>query len=219
MAKEELKINQKVEIRLDNASYKGSYPSRVEELPSNRITLAAPIKKGKIIPLGRGDIITVYYWTQTAGYSFTTRVIKTGFRRIPTITVERPREMKRIQRRNYLRIPAILPITFSVLEDLEHVSRLEIYRGETIDISGGGVMFKSPIKLTEDVCLEMEITLPRKGTVNVGGRVVRIREKLGKSGPEFFVGVDFSVIDESDRDKIIGFVFQRQREMRRKGLI
>ncbi|MDH7576742.1 MAG: PilZ domain-containing protein [Bacillota bacterium] len=225
MIKEELRINQRVEILLQNSAYDsnyaGSYPSRVEEILSDKIFFAAPIKKGIPIPLRKGDPITVNYWGQTAGYSFTTKVIETRFKRVlPVIIVERPKKVTRIQRRNFLRIPAVLPLTFSILEGPERVSRPEIFHTETVDLSGGGAMIKTPVKLSKDEYLEMELTLPRKGTINIVGRVVRTQEtKKGSTGLIYLTGIDFEVIDESDRDKIIAFVFERQRELRRKGLM
>ncbi|NPV28226.1 MAG: hypothetical protein HPY58_00950 [Firmicutes bacterium] len=219
LVKEELKINQRVEIQLRDSSYAGSYPSRVEEIFPDKIVFAAPLKKGTLIPLRKGDTITVNYWGQTGSYSFTTRVIKTQVQQVPVIIAERPREVTRIQRRNYLRIPVALPLTFSILEDLEHAARSEIFRAETVDLSGGGVMIKSPVKLSKDEYLEIELTLPRKGTINLVGRVVRTQETKDQGGLFYLVGIDFVVIDESDRDRIIAFVFERQRELRRKGLV
>ncbi len=220
MAKVKLKINQKVEIQLQNGSYAGSHPSRVEEIFPDKIIFAAPLKRGMAIPLKKGDVITVHYWGQTAGYSFTTKILETKLQRLlPVIVAAKPEKVTRIQRRNFLRIPVALRLTFSILEDLEHNSGSEIFHTETVDLSGGGVMIKSPVKLLRDQCLEIELTLPRKGTINVTGKVVRIQETKGKGKPIYLVGIDFLVIKESDRDKIVAFVFEYERKMRKKGLI
>jgi c-di-GMP-binding flagellar brake protein YcgR len=217
--KEKLKINQKVEIQIPDGSYKGSYSSRVEEIhPDGSIVLAAPFKRGVLIPLRKGDTVVVNFWGQTAGYSFTTTVLETNYQNVPMITVLAPSTLKKIQRRNFVRVAAWIPLAFSILKDTEDFAEKKIFRTETVDISGGGVLIKSPLKLSEGDRLEMEIQLPKRGPVSARGQVVRVEEKK-EQPPVYLVGVAFTEITETDRTKIIRFVFERQREMRQKGLI
>ncbi|HAA90261.1 MAG: Type IV pilus assembly PilZ [Thermoanaerobacterales bacterium 50_218] len=217
--KEELKINQKVEVQIPDGSYKGNYSSRVEEIhPDGSIVLAAPFKRGVLIPLRKGDTVIVNFWGQTAGYSFTTAVLETNYQDVPMIRVAAPSTVRRIQRRNFVRVPAWIPLVFSVSSDSDDPSEKKIYRTETVNVSGGGLLIKSPFKLSEGVCLEMEIHLPKRGPVNARGQVVRVEEKREQS-PMYLIGVAFTEIAETDRTKIINFVFEKQREMRQKGLI
>jgi len=219
LAAEELKINDRVEIRIQNPYYAGKYSSRVEEILPNTIVLAAPLKRGVIVPLRAGDTITVSYYGQTAGYSFTTKVIGASYQKLPLIAVQKPQKVNKIQRRNYIRIPASIPVRFLVLDDQRQPAGSDLYSTETLDISGGGALIISPVKLSRDDCLDIELDLPRRGTIRVLGRVARVEKKKSEYGPRYLIGVDFSVIDKADREKIIQYVFELQREMRRKGLI
>lgn len=218
MTPEELKINKRVEVIIENSYYAGNYSSRVEEILPDSIILAAPLKRGVIVPLRVGDTITVNYYGKTAGYSFTTKVTATNYKKVPLIAVEKPQEITKIQRRSYIRIPTSIPVRFTVLNEQKQPTSLS-YWSETIDISGGGVAIISPIKLSCGGYLDMELDVPRKGIIQVMGRVARIEEIKTEYGKKFLLGISFLAIDESDRDKIIQYVFELQREMRRKGLI
>lgn len=218
MAKEKPKINQKVQVNIKNYPYEGCYSSRVEEISSERIVLAAPFKGSNVIPLHIGDVITVTYWTETAGYSFTTEIVDTNYGNLPTITIKHPRQIERIQRRKYLRLPATIPVTYRVLNNPE---KSDVYHSFTLDISGGGVLICSPVCLSYNDKLDITLALPQKGEINVVGRVLRIEERIDKKSRirSYLLGIEFLEINEPDRDKIIAFIFDMQRRMRRKGLI
>lgn len=218
MTPEDLKVNKRVEIIIENSYYAGSYPSRVEEILPDIIVLAAPLKRGVVVPLRVGDTIKVNYYGKTAGYSFTTKVIATSYKRIPLIAVEKPQEFTKIQRRSYIRVPARIPVRFTLLDDQKKPTELNCCC-ETIDISGGGVALLSSTALPCGSCMEMELNVPRKGTIRVIGKVARSEEKKTEYGKMTLLGISFVEIEESDRDKIIQYVFEIQRDMRRKGLI
>ncbi len=219
MTAEELKINKRVEIKIQDSHYAGNYSSRVEEILPDTIILAAPLKRGVIVPLRVGDTVTVSYFGQTAGYSFTTKVIGTNYQKLPLIAVQKPQEITKIQRRKYIRISTRIPVRFLILDDKKQPASSDVYCTETIDISGGGAAIISPVKLSREDCLDMELDIPRRGTIRVVGRVARVEETRSEYGIRYLIGIDFLVIDESDRDKIIQYVFELQRDMRRKGLI
>lgn len=217
MVKDGLRINQRVEIEVPSKdACGGCYSSRVEDLFPNRVVLAAPIKNNKIVPLKRGEVIKIKYWGGSAGYSFTTRVLRRKGGHLPTITVELPEKIKRWQRRNYLRVSASIPLTFTLTNSDGKSKHPQIYRSETIDISGGGVMLKSPLLIEKGSYLELELMLPQRGVIVALGRIVRIQERSSKNKHFYLLGIEFSVIKESDREKIITYVFDLQRQRNRR---
>lgn len=208
------KANQLVSIVLSKDHPRaGVYHSRVEFISPKRLILAAPISQWQVIPVKRGEIITVNYWVRTKAYSFTSEVMafKGGY--LPTITVAWPRKIKRLKRRNFMRVRAKLSVT------LAPTGEKRIYHTETLDISGGGVLIKSPVRLEENDYVELQITLPERGVFNILGRVVRLEERSGRKGTEYFMGIEFAVIDERDRERIIVYVFERERYLNRRRLV
>ena len=207
------KANQLVSIVLSKDHPRaGVYHSRVEFISPKRLILAAPISQWQVIPVKRGEIITVNYWVRTKAYSFTSEVM--AFRRVSADNYSGlARKIKRLKRRNFMRVRAKLSVT------LAPTGEKRIYHTETLDISGGGVLIKSPVRLEENDYVELQITLPERGVFNILGRVVRLEERSGRKGTEYFMGIEFAVIDERDRERIIVYVFERERYLNRRRLV
>jgi len=88
------------------------------------------------------------------------------------------------------------------------------YQGEIIELSGAGLKFKSKVKLEAGMFIEMVIalsSLPPK-LIGVVGEVIRIEQSNEK---KIYV-LKYSSIRESDREQIVQFVFQEQREALRE---
>lgn len=217
MIKADLRINQRVKIKISQKGpYSGCYSSRVEDISPDRIVFAAPLKNNKIVPLQEGDEIKIEYSGNSVQYSFTTRVVHTKTGHIPMVTVESPKMIRRWQRRRFLRMKAKLPVTLTRVRADDSNSSPEIYQVESIDISGGGIMVRSPIRFHDGECLELEITLPHGGLLEALGKVVRVEEKVGGGDLYYMTGIEFMVIRESDRQQIISYVFELQRQKHRR---
>jgi len=208
------KVNQLVTIKLgkDQSPDYAYYHSRVEFISHKRLVLAAPIKERQVVPVKPGEIITVNYWVGTKSYCFTSEVLQFTRDNLSTITVAWPCQVKRLYRRQFFRVGADLSLILAPTENKR------IYHTKTLDVSGGGVLVKSPVRLQRNEYVEMQITLPKGGVFDTLGRVVRVEEV--KSGKEtgYLTGIEFAVIDERDRERIIAYVFERQRHLMKKRL-
>lgn len=212
-----LKVNQPVEIELPETS-KISYRSRVEGIFSNNITLAAPLKQGQIVSLSPGTTVKVSYSDQIAIYSFESQVISQNSLTLPTVTLGEPYDFKRTQRRNFVRVESHLSIVANQLDEaFEPVA--ETFSGITIDLSGGGLMFVCNTVLKYADILDVTIYLSENESVKALSKVVRFVENPQKAKQKYSVGLEFTVIEESERDKIIKFIFNKQRALRKKGLL
>ena len=212
-----LKVNQPVEIELPNDD-KNRYRSRVESMLADKITVASPLKAGSLIPIIPGTIVKVNYTDNVAIYTFTTEVISQNRQNPPTLTLGQPFDVKRIQRRNFVRLDAKLAVTLhKVDENFAPIG--ESFAGTTVDISGGGSMFGCSTLLHMGEVLESAVYLSENETVKAIGRVVRFVENPSALRNKYSAGLEFTVIEESERDKIIRYIFNRQRELRRKGLL
>ena len=75
------------------------------------------------------------------------------------------------------------------------------------DLSGGGMKLISPVPLDKDDELEIDLSGLVDGLDNVGAKVIRY---IGVEEEGHAVGIMFTSLTESARDKIIRCVFQRQ---------
>lgn len=90
--------------------------------------------------------------------------------------------------------------------------------GTTTDLSGGGLMFRcnTVMKLGEQI--EITVFLGEE-TVKAVGKVVRFVQMPAHTKYKYSVGLEFTEINEKERDKIIKYIFKKQLEFRKKGLL
>ena len=213
MFKEAPQVKQMVNVVLDDGHpFAGSYPCIVKEITAKALVLIAPVDKGEAVPINVGDKITVNYLSGTKLCTFKSEVIAVNKEYQQTITVAWPRKKEHLQRRNFLRVQAEIPVTFAL------VGGDGIYHAKSLDISGGGVLIKSPIQLKINDQLDIQLTIPGKGVIDTVGRVVRCEESKDSGRQFFLVGIDFTVINERDRERIIGYVFERERYLNKRRL-
>ncbi len=83
-----------------------------------------------------------------------------------------------------------------------------------VNISGGGIGFPTGEELTVGDVLEIKMLLshPHPVAVYVYGKVA----KCMRTGEGFYAGARFVWMDETVRDEIVRFVFERERELLRE---
>jgi c-di-GMP-binding flagellar brake protein YcgR len=114
--------------------------------------------------------------------------------------VEDPPEVE--QRRQFVRVVAPRQVVLAVLGEGT------IDRAYSLDVSGGGMLLSGPESLKVGDRIRFRLQLD-SGTpaIKGRGRVVRCAGEAQR-------GISFEEIDPVDRDRLIRFIFQRQRESR-----
>jgi c-di-GMP-binding flagellar brake protein YcgR len=115
-----------------------------------------------------------------------------------TVTLEG--EAERVQRRSFVRIPAILPIKVISLE--KGVSAGDTL---TINVSGSGVLIKDKWRLPLGIDVRIEVHLEPEGEpLRALGRVVRYSSDEEK-------GIRIEDMSRNDEDRLIKFIRERER--------
>jgi c-di-GMP-binding flagellar brake protein YcgR len=220
MLEKVLRINYLVDVLVDDGNKQQIYRSRVEGLDKQSITLANPIKDSVLVPLREGLVVNITFLDDTAIYSFDSVIISRHSGNLPTITVKypNPTAVKRTQRRNFVRFDTKLKISFNLIKDYI-TDYTQTFTGETIDVSGGGLMMATDTDVPKEELVDVQLELGSDNVVSAVGRVVRLTDRNDQSNPRYLLGLVFDVIEEKDRDKIIRFIFEKQRELRQRGLL
>lgn len=204
--------NRKASLGIRRRNEKGEfevtyYPSRIEFVNQDALWFAAPQERGTLVPVSIGESVEVYVVGENEVFFFEGKVkdrVKKG--NIAYVVFAVPQEVVRKQRRNYVRFEAALPVLLKKGE--------KAFSGTTKNISGGGML----VQLREDRDVlehreELFFLLSLDGKDIVGrAQVVR------KDGPGLYA-FQFSEIANQDRESIIKYIFQKQVELRRKGLL
>lgn len=214
------KINQIVELSLDDGE-NYLYKSRVADISNDYIGIEIPIEKktGNIKLIAEEHEIKVFYISNAQGqYSFDTKVIGIKDEQVPIILLEIPEGFQRKQRRSFLRVQVNLETSYRINNNPEDTWEIV----KTSDISGGGIQIVLPLHIK--INLEDEIygwlVLPFKNGaidhVRYKAKVVRIDKPEDKKVN--LVSLEFININEVMRAKIIRYCYEKQVDLRRKGL-
>ncbi len=87
--------------------------------------------------------------------------------------------------------------------------------GECVDISATGVNMLIKEKLNEGSLLELTLAPPNNPVIHIVAlsKLMRICPSHDKDANNFKVSLTFTAINEDDREELIKYIFQRQREM------
>lgn len=199
-------INNKVEISWND----GYYKSNIENVEEDSISISIPIKEGQYIPLRIGEQIEVIYYYNNDIYKFYTVVTDRKMDRIPLILLAQPKEVFKVQRRKFVRVPIVSNIEYA---KVEYNSTIKPLKAIMVDLSGGGMR----IKISEEIELGDElityITMGNEQLI-LKGEVVRIDKAEDRK--KSICGVSFTELDEGKREKLIRFIFQIMRDQMKK---
>lgn len=198
---------------------KTSYPSQVLEIiEPDELIISGPMKKGQLVLLHEGEEIEVSYFVENRGrYSFTAKVISRDLKRIYTLRIKIISSIKKIQLRNYFRIPVTLELEKCYILTKSEDKEVLIEKCEIKDISGGGMRLHCNYKheIGDEIQWKFKI---KDDLVEGKAKVVRI-EEVDTFNYKYSIGVSFTDITEYNRDLIIKYIFEQQRILRLKGLI
>lgn len=226
----ELETGSKLELELfDNngARIRKTLVSEYEwMLDEGRITIAAPISRGRIIPLPLGSLMNVYFIRQEGSnaelYKFRARV-KDRYEedKLKLLLVEKLGGITRIQRRNYYRLDTLIEVRY---RPVGHAGGVNPYPGAfkkslAVNLSGGGICLLLNDRFETGDLLECEMTFDQVRNIEFYGRVVRFDESEGEGKYSYKAGIAYIEIDESSREEVVRYIFQEQRKLLRKGLV
>lgn len=213
MIKVDFKINKKLEILVEEKYFN----SNVQDVTGEYIAISIPINSGEYIPLSKGTPIDVIYCEGENYYQFHSSVIGRKFENIPILLIAKPVQVKKIQRRKYVRIPLISEIKYKNLKNQPRtnpstIESSEYTKGVLVDLSGGGmrVRVSEAIKLND--FLLVSLTVNNEDTLILGQAMRIIKDDDGM----YYCGLSFEFLDSSTREKIIKYIFQLMREQMKK---
>lgn len=210
MGDNKLQLDQRIEINVETGPYQGTYHSNIAQIEDSCIKIISPFNRGEIVPLRIGLPLTIYYTGSYAAYCFETEIISREKNNEPLLVINPPENIQRIQRRDYFRMDAKEKVKYRLLG-----TDNEYKETNTVDISGGGLAIAVDEEIKEESLLELYLDLPDLKTTKLKGKVMnRFSLTDGQA-----VGLLFVDIDDSTRDKIIQWLFDYQRKLRRKGLL
>ncbi|MEZ7893292.1 MAG: PilZ domain-containing protein [Candidatus Wallbacteria bacterium] len=221
---------QVIEVEVKLGLFAGQYKSKVLTFNDKNISFAVPAVGNKLIHLWDKTVCHINYMRSDGMYTFMTRIVKSEIYPNPILQALVPPKIEKIQRRRYVRVDVKLAIKMRRFhEDVPYDSQPEpFFEATTVNISAGGLRADSPKhKLEMGEVYEFEFTLDNYKYQNVLGEIVRAAEMKNAQGalltnPDgsqmYNYGVNFIQIHRVQKEKIISYVFKREREMIASGM-
>lgn len=195
MAEFELKVNGRLEIKMDDVLFN----STIQDVKEDSFLISMPMKKESYVKFKNNEKLSIYYYFEnTSLYKFESKVLgreKCG--NMPLYKLTLPKEVVKIQRREYVRINIMAPV--EIIKDNKKI------HGLLLDLSGGGMRIKTEEKLSKEEILEIKLKSSEfSNEININGVVVREnRDEEGK----YVYGIRYYRIEEKVREKIIQTIF------------
>jgi c-di-GMP-binding flagellar brake protein YcgR len=222
------RLNQRLEVAVGERGGAAQYFSRLVEETSETLRISLPEMEGDSMQLREGESLRLWY-TQSGGYwclhTLVRQVYRSGDETL--VEIDRTGDVHRAQRRNHVRVDVSLLLHATVdvrvasdeLEEGEGApgdgARVTGGRisGVTRNISGGGLSFRTPEQLVLGDRMSITFYLPEHGgEISSKARVVHAHPDPEKEG-QWVVACTFERMAITDRERIIRFLFFRQREL------
>ncbi len=204
-----LSINQKLKIQ--PISQKQVYTTYITEKTDELLTIAAPMHKNQFITFPLGQILKLWYPGCYAVYTFTSSIVGKKPGPPPLLIIEYPSKFYRSQRRQFVRLQSLISVKVELTD-----SPKTSYQGHAINISAGGVYLVMGKNCKPGT--EINLTLQRPSLPKILGKVLRSYPSTRGAGLWEWA-VEFIDITEQEQDKITKFIFAKQLELRRRGLL
>ncbi|MGD9806947.1 MAG: flagellar brake protein [Deferribacterales bacterium] len=206
-----LTINQKLLIEVKVGDHAGVYDSRIEDMDKSSLHISMPSEKGVTIPLKPNTKLHVSYVMDRGRLSFKTVVEDRFMDPLPMLKVTKPDLLFREELRSFFRVDTRIPVKLMVDIDEGDIIKQKLFEGKIIDMSGGGCRVFTPAPIKKGDVFEMffQGELEKLESVKVEAKRIRKVEE------NFEVGSEFYGISQSERDKVIKYVFKRQVELRK----
>ncbi|MCA1054661.1 flagellar brake domain-containing protein [Rossellomorea aquimaris] len=202
---------------IENETFE-KYRCRVVELGTEGIYIDYPLhtKTGKTAFLIDGTQLKAsFVYNEQTVLTFETEVLGRKLANIPMIHIHYPGEegLVKIQRRQFVRVEAIADVSI-YCNDRYHPTITE-------DISAGGcaVLLKEGMDINRGERLKVLLVLAMQSGecqyLELTGSLVRVWEKNNKR----IGSIEFYDLAENQRQLIMRYCFERQLELRKKGLL
>ena len=215
----------------------------VDYIDDEKISIAAPIKNGRIILLEKGPNYRLYFYTAKGLYQTTCTLIQTYRENNMIISlVKLNSDLEKIQRRQYYRLECIHDIDYRLIseeeirleeklsqgnyasedEKIDIKNRLNKLNNEWVhgiitDISGGGCRFNSEqeLKAGDRVRIRFNYTLMGQlKELDIISHIIASQKIMGQIRT-YEHRAEFYTISNKEREDLIKYIFEQERKRMR----
>lgn len=161
-----------------------------------------------------GQVIRLAFARQGDGvYGIAVKVFRT---KGSTVDFYHTMELKRNQLRQFVRVDVSLPLKFRIIKtESKENDKLDgkLNEGKIVDISGGGLSFLFSRPLIPGDIVSFKFALTTAHFSGITAKILRVSILENKSTTFYKHHVQFINIEQKLRDKIVKYIFEKQRQL------
>lgn len=217
---DDVHIKQQVEISANILTENYTFGSIINRKNDNFFTFKMPSSQHSPKVFKKGMPISLSIQTDNNTLNFTAEVALLHPGNPPSVQVNRPNEAT-IQVRSKgseYGMKDVIPLTYRVMRDpVTPIS--DTKKAKTVSIGPGDVVLSLINKVNKDNYIEVNYSLPPDDTaVTLVGKVIDCYEVKMGAQVSYEAHVKYEVIRPGEQDKIVKYIFDRQRSLRKRGM-
>jgi len=237
---------ERLELRLNKEGNDATFVTRIENIDREALTIENPVRIAGNLDIAIGQNIEVVFNRDDASYTFNAVVVSIDNKRENITTIKALSDIKRSQRRKFVRIDISGEVTFKAIEfaGADQVQLSLDKKGELLNISAGGVLIDTKMKLRQDDLVLLNFWLKNNQRLeNILGLVKRL-EGIDDASDEdqgYIAGIEFltkekinskhpgnvterlpvkvNFFSDALQQAIVQFVYRQQVENRKKAKV
>lgn len=226
--KRKLKINQKIAVKIKAGNYEGEHSTQIVDIiDQDTFVINTPYFEGKLVNLSRNRKFNILVKEGNGIYDLPVQIIDRKVESTHLLVVKLIDKVRKIQQRSFFRLEIYEDIKYRVVadseEDLNEGNKSnesnKSYEGIIEDISGGGLRLSAQEKVGEGKILEFNFDFANFSYSNIMAKIIRRFEKKSEDQTHYSYGTRFIYMEKREREELISWLFNKQRELRKKGLI
>jgi c-di-GMP-binding flagellar brake protein YcgR len=207
-----LSVGSPVELDVTNGPSMAMLEGVVVMTSADRVALRCALSRNANVTVESGTSVSVHVIAGSSITTFESTIVNVTRETGAVVIAVEPPDKTVEERREFFRLAYQMPV------ELSGVGERGGLAGSTIDVSGGGIGVLCPEAVAGGSSVKLHLEL-EDGTFVAPARVVRSLEVADQDVPAFRLGLEFDRLDEHDRCRIVQFIFAKQQEYRRKGVL
>ena len=191
--------------------------SKLEEFTKkDELLISLPISDGNVVKLSKNMEYSIVFKTPKGIFKNFMKVkeyFSEGNNKY--VRIKLSDKTQKLQRREGYRLEVSTEIDFDIVkEKIEETFFSEkplLFKGESVDISNGGIKFLSDKELEEGDLIKIKFTLGEKILSSIG--VILHLETLENKNFNYEYKLKFQIIDTDSKEYISKYIFDKQREL------
>lgn len=216
---DDVHIKQRIEISVSIMKQDFNFGSMIVRKNDNAIYFSMPTSQHSATAIKKGVPLSIVIHTDKKDINFTGEVAMIHPGTPPIVQIDRlPDDQFRITTNiSSYGLKDKLPLTYRILRDpVTPISDLK--KGETVSISQTDAVIATIQKLASENFIEITYNLPGDVQVSVVGKVDESHEVKSGAQVSYESHVKYEIIRPGEQDKIVKYIFDQQRSLRKRGM-